>query len=172
MFAYNFVDENKKETSYWRDVGTIDAYHEANLDLGSVSPIFNFYDKSWPLHTWQQQYPPAKFVFADPGSNAASAIDSIVSGGSIISGGRVVRSVLGYDVRVNSYSEVEDSIVFNHVNIGRRCQVRRAIIDRHVNLPEGTVIGYDPEADRARYSVSENGVVIVVRAESMIEEPE
>jgi glucose-1-phosphate adenylyltransferase len=101
-----------------------------------------------------------------------AAIDSIVSGGSIISGGKVMRSVLGYDVRVNSYSEVEDTIVFNHVNIGRRCKVRRAIIDRHVNLPEGTVIGYDMEADRARYSVSEGGVVVVVRAESMIEEPE
>ena len=101
-----------------------------------------------------------------------AAIDSIVSGGSIISGGKVIRSVLGYDVRVNSYSEVRDSIVFNHVNIGRRCKIRRAIIDRHVSLPEGTVIGYDIEADRARYSVSEGGVVIVVRAESMIEEPE
>ena len=100
------------------------------------------------------------------------AIDSIVSGGSIISGGRVVRSVVGYDVRVNSYSDVQDTIIFNHVNIGRRCRIRRAIIDRHVNLPEGTVIGYDDEADRARYSVSENGVVVVVRAESMIEEPE
>jgi glucose-1-phosphate adenylyltransferase len=95
-----------------------------------------------------------------------------VSGGSIISGGRVTRSVLGYDVRVNSYSEVEDTIVFNHVNIGRRCRVRRAILDRHVNLPEGTVIGYDIEADRARFSVSDNGVVVVVRTESMIEEPE
>src|ERR1700690_524500 len=159
------------EKTCCRDVGTIDAYHEANIDLVSVSPIFNFYDTSWPLHTWQQQYPPAKFVFADPDRTGA-AIDSIVSGGSIISGGKVMRSVLGYDGRGNSYSEVEDTIVFNHVNIGRRCKVRRAIIARHVNLPEGTVIGYDMEADRARYSVSDGGVVIVVRAESMIEEPE
>jgi glucose-1-phosphate adenylyltransferase len=171
VFAYNFRDENKKETSYWRDVGTIDAYHEANLDLVSVSPVFNLYDKSWPLHTWQQQYPPAKFVFADP-SRTGTAVDSIVAGGSIVSGGRVSKCVLGYDVRVNSYSDVEDSIIYNHVNIGRRCKIRRAIIDRHVELPEGTVIGYDLEADRARYSVSEGGVVIVVRAESMIEEPE
>ena len=171
VFAYNFRDENKKDVSYWRDVGTIDAYHEANMDLVSVSPVFNLYDKSWPLHTWQQQYPPAKFVFADP-ERMGVALDSIVAGGSIISGGRVERSVLGYDVRVNSYSEVEESIVFNHVNIGRHCRIRRAIIDRHVNLPEGTVIGYDLEADRARYSVSENGVVVVVRPESMIEEPE
>jgi glucose-1-phosphate adenylyltransferase len=171
VFAYNFRDENKKETSYWRDVGTIEAYHEANMDLVSVTPVFNLYDKSWPLHTWQQQYPPAKFVFADP-DRMGVALDSIVAGGSIVSGGRVERCVLGYDVRVNSYSEVEDSIVFNHVNIGRSCRIRRAIIDRHVGLPEGTVIGYDPIADRARYSVTENGIVVVVRAESMLEEPE
>ena len=169
--AYNFRDENKKETPYWRDVGTIDAYHEANLDLCAVSPVFNLYDKSWPLYTWQQQYPPAKFVFADPGRTGVG-IDSVVSGGSIVSGGKVERSVLGYDVRVNSYSEVEDSIIFNHVNIGRRSRIRRAIIDRHVNLPEGTVIGYDAEADRVSYTVSEGGVVVVCRPESMVEEPE
>jgi glucose-1-phosphate adenylyltransferase len=171
VYAYNFRDENKKEYAYWRDVGTVDAYHEANMDLVSVSPVFNLYDKSWPIYTWQQQYPPAKFVFADPGRMGV-ALDSMVAGGSIISGGRVERSILGYDVRVNSYAEVEDSIVFNHVNIGRHCRIRRAIIDRHVDLPTGTVIGYDPEADRARYAISENGVAVVVRPESMIEEPE
>ena len=171
VFAYNFRDENKKETSYWRDVGTIDAYYDANIDLVAVSPVFNFYDKSWPLHTWQQQYPPAKFVFGDP-ERTGTAIDSIVSGGSIISGGRVQGSVLGYDVRVNSYCDVEDSIIFNHVNIGRHSRIRRAIIDRHVQLPEGTVIGYDLEADRKRYQVTESGVVVVVRQESMLEEPE
>jgi glucose-1-phosphate adenylyltransferase len=171
VFAYNFRDENKKETCYWRDVGTVDAYHEANMDLVAVTPIFNLYDKSWPLHSWQQQYPPAKFVFADP-QRMGVALDSIVAGGSIISGGRVSKSVIGYDVRVNSYAEVEDSIIFNHVNIGRHSRIRRAIIDRHVDLPEGTVIGHDLEADRARYSVSDNGIVVVVRPESMIEEPE
>jgi glucose-1-phosphate adenylyltransferase len=171
VYAYNFRDENKKETSYWRDVGTIDAYHEANMDLVSVTPVFNLYDKSWPLHTWQQQYPPAKFVFADP-DRMGVALDSIVAGGSIMSGGRVEKSVVGYDVRVNSYSEVEESIIYNHVNIGRHCRIRRAIIDRHVDLPEGTVIGHDLEADRLRYSVSDGGVVVVVRPESMIEEPE
>jgi glucose-1-phosphate adenylyltransferase len=171
VFAYNFVDENKKETSYWRDVGTLDAYHEANMDLISVSPIFNLYDESWPLHSWQQQYPPAKFVFADP-QRSGVALDSIVAGGSIVSGGRVLRSIVGYDVRVNSYCEVEESIIFNHVNIGRRCRIRRAIIDRHVTIPEGTKIGYDREADRARYHVSDGGIVVVARPESMIEEPE
>ena len=171
VFAYNFLDENKKDMSYWRDVGTVEAYHEANMDLVSVSPIFNLYDKTWPLHTWQQQYPPAKFVFADP-ERKGVALDSIVGAGSIVSGGRVEKSVLGLDVRVNSYSEVDDSIIFNHVIIGRHSRIRRAIIDRHVNLPEGTVIGYDREADRARYSVTESGVVVVVRPESMLEEPE
>jgi glucose-1-phosphate adenylyltransferase len=171
VFAYNFQDENKNEQAYWRDVGTVDAYHEANMDLVAVTPVFNLYDKSWPLHTWQQQYPPAKFVFADP-ERRGLALDSIVGGGSIVSGGRVERSVLGLDVRINSYAEVSECIIFNHVNVGRRCRIKRAIIDRHVDLPEGTVIGYDHEADKARYAVSDSGVVVVVRPESMVEEPE
>lgn len=171
VYAYNFIDENKKEALYWRDVGTIDAYYEANLDLVDVSPVFNLYDKSWLIRTWQQQYPPAKFVFADE-ERRGEALDSIVAGGSIVSGGRVRRCVLGYDVRVNSYCEVERSIIFNHVNIGRYSRIRNAIIDRHVNLPEHTEIGYDAEADAKRYHVSEGGVVVVVRKESMIEEPE
>jgi glucose-1-phosphate adenylyltransferase len=171
VFAYNFEDENKKEKAYWRDVGTIDAYYEANLDLVAVSPVFNLYDKSWPLNTWQQQYPPAKFVFADP-DRTGTALDSIVAGGSIISGGRVKGSVVGYDVRVNSYCDVEDSIIYNHVNIGRHSRIRRAIIDRHVKLPEGTVIGYDLDADRQRFHVTDSGVAVVVRQESMLEEPE
>ncbi|MCL6481007.1 MAG: glucose-1-phosphate adenylyltransferase, partial [Firmicutes bacterium] len=171
VYAYNFIDENKKEALYWRDVGTIDAYYEANMDLVAVSPVFNLYDKAWPIRTWQRQYPPAKFVFAEE-NRMGVATDSIVAGGSIISGGRVNRSVLGYDVRVNSYSQIEDSIIFNHVNVGRYARIRRAIIDRHVNIPEHTEIGYDPKADAERYFVSEQGVVVVVRKESMLEEPE
>ncbi len=171
VFAYNFIDENKKEALYWRDVGTIDAYYEANMDLVSVTPVFNLYDKGWPLRTWQQQYPPAKFVFADE-KRMGVALDSIVAPGSIVSGGRVNGSVLGYDVRVNSFCEVENSIIYNHVSIGRYSRLRRAIIDRHVSLPEHTEIGFDPEADRQRYHVTDNGVVVVVRAESMLEEPE
>jgi glucose-1-phosphate adenylyltransferase len=171
VFAYNFIDENKKEALYWRDVGTIEAYYEANMDLVSVSPVFNLYDKVWPLWTWQQQYPPAKFVFADE-NRMGVALDSIVAGGSIISGGRVRRSLLGYDVRVNSFSDVENSIIYNHVNVGRYCRVRNAIIDRHVQLPEHTVIGYDPEEDRRRFHVTPGGIVVVVRQESMLEEPE
>jgi glucose-1-phosphate adenylyltransferase len=174
VFAYNFVDENAenpKDALYWRDVGTLDAYFEANLDLVSVSPVFNLYDKEWPLRTWQQQYPPAKFVFADP-DRMGAALDSIIAGGSIISGGRVQRSVLGYDVRVNSYCEVSDSIIYNHVNVGRHSRIKKAIIDRHVSLPEHTEIGYDLEADRRRFHVTESGIVVVVRQESLIEEPE
>jgi len=171
LYAYNFIDENRKEALYWRDVGTIDAYFEANMDLVSVNPEFNVYDVNWPLRTKVQQYPPAKFVFADE-KRMGVAWDSIVCPGSIVSGGRVRNSVLGYDVRVNSYSEIERSIIYNHVNIGRHSRIRNAIIDRHVGLPEHTVIGYDLEADRQRYHVSENGVVVVVREESMLEEPE
>jgi glucose-1-phosphate adenylyltransferase len=171
VYAYNFEDESKPQAHYWRDVGTLDAYYEANMDLISVSPVFNLYDKSWPLRTWQQQYPPVKFVFADP-ERMGVAVDSIVSPGSIVSGGRVKRSVLGYDVRINSYSEVENSIVFNHVNIGRHSKIRNAIVDRHVSLPERTVIGFDPEEDRKKYHITESGVVVVIRDESMLEEPE
>jgi glucose-1-phosphate adenylyltransferase len=171
VFAYNFVDENSKESLYWRDVGTIDAYYEANMDLVSVSPVFNLYDKAWPLRTWQQQYPPAKFVFADA-DRMGIALDSIVAHGSILSGGRVQNSLLGYDVRVNSYCEVTASLIYNHVNIGRHSRICRAIIDRHVSLPERTEIGYDLEADKRRFHVTPSGIVVVVRQESLIEEPE
>ena len=171
VYAHNFVDENQKDALYWRDVGTLDAYYEANLDLVSVSPVFNLYDAHWPLRTWQHQYPPAKFVFADP-ERMGLALDSIVAGGSVISGGRVQRCVIGNNVRVNSYSEVSDSIIYNHVNIGRHSRIRRAIIDRHVSLPEHTEIGYDAEADRRRFHVTGSGIVVVVRQESLIEEPE
>jgi glucose-1-phosphate adenylyltransferase len=171
VFAFNFIDENRKDALYWRDVGTLDAYYEANMDLVSVSPIFNLYDKDWPLRTWQHQYPPAKFVFADP-ERMGVALDSIVGNGSIVSGGRVQRCVVGNNVRVNSYCEVSDSILYNHVNVGRHSRIRRAIIDRHVTLPERTEIGYDMEADRRRFHVTDSGIVVVVRQESLIEEPE
>ncbi len=141
------------------------------MDLVSVSPVFNLYDQSWPLRSNLSQYPPAKFVFNDP-ERMGAAVDSIVAPGSIVSGGRVKHCVLGYDTRVNSYSEIENSIIFNHVNVGRHSHIRNAIIDRHVTLPERTRIGYDLEEDRKKYYVSEGGVVVVVREESMLEEPE
>jgi glucose-1-phosphate adenylyltransferase len=170
VFSFNFVDENKKEALYWRDVGTLEAYYDANMDIVSVSPVFNLYDSEWPIRTFQRQYPPAKFVFAEP-ERTGTAIDSIVSNGCIVSGGVVRRSVLSPDVRVNSYSEVTDSIVFSHVNIGRHCRIQRAIIDRDVHIPEGTVIGFDPEADRQHYFVTDSGITVVTRDYSLFESP-
>jgi len=170
MFAYNFVDENRKEALYWRDVGTLEAYFDANMDVASVSPIFNLYDGSWPIRTRVRQYPPAKFVFGEPG-RTGMASNSIVSQGCIISGAVVRNSVLSQDVRVNSYSEVDSSIVFTHVNIGRHCRIKRAIIDRDVHLPEGTVIGYDPNDDRKNYFVTPGGLTVVTRDYSLYENP-
>ena len=170
VYAYDFIDENKKEALYWRDVGTLEAYYEANMDIVSVSPIFNLYDEHWPIRTHQRQYPPAKFVFAETG-RMGHALDSIVSNGSIISGGVVKNSVLSPDVRVNSYSEVDDSILFSHVSVGRHCRVRKAILDRDVHIPEGTTIGYDAEADRQRYFVTESGITVVTRDYSLFENP-
>jgi glucose-1-phosphate adenylyltransferase len=172
VYSFNFVDENKKEAQYWRDVGTIEAYYEANLDLVSVTPVFNLYDKEWPLRTYQRQYPPAKFVFALEGRRMGIAMDSIVSNGSIISGGRVTNSVLSPDVRVNSYTEIDSSILFSHVNIGRYSRIRRAIIDRHIHIPEHTEIGYNLEEDRKKYHVTDTGIVVVVPEKRRFEEPE
>ncbi|MBV8051267.1 MAG: glucose-1-phosphate adenylyltransferase, partial [Acidobacteriaceae bacterium] len=160
VFSFDFVDENKKEALYWRDVGTLEAYYEANMDIVSVSPVFNLYDEGWPIRTFQRQYPPAKFVFAEAG-RTGTALDSIVSAGCIVSGSMVKNSVLSPDVRVNSYSEIDASILFSHVNIGRHCRIRKAIIDRDVHIPEGTTIGYDAEADRQRYFVTDTGITVV-----------
>jgi glucose-1-phosphate adenylyltransferase len=159
VYSFNFVDENKKEALYWRDVGTLESFYEANMDLVAVSPVFNLYDKAWPIRTHQRQYPPAKFVFGEPGRMGV-AIDSIVSAGCIISGGMVRNSIVSPDVRINSYSDVESSIIFSHVNVGRHCRIRRAIIDKGVHVPPNTEIGYDPEADARRFTVSD-GIVIV-----------
>ncbi len=170
IYAFDFVDENKKQALYWRDVGTLEAYYEANMDIVSVSPVFNLYDADWPIRTHQRQYPPAKFVFAEVG-RTGQALDSIVSSGCIVSGSTVRNSVLSPDVRVNSYSEVDASILFSHVNIGRHCRIRRAIIDRDVHIPEGTTIGYDTEADRQRYFVTDSGITVVTRDYSLFENP-
>jgi len=164
VFSYNFIDENRKEAQYWRDVGTLDAYYEANMDLVSVSPIFNLYDQNWPIRTLQEQNPPAKFVFAHADGRMGVALDSIVSHGCIVSGGRVVQSVLGPAVRVNSYAEVDRSILFRHVDVGRYARLRRCIIERGVSIPENAQIGYDEEQDRANgFTVTESGIVVVGR---------
>ena len=170
MCAYNFVDENQQQALYWRDVGTLDAYFDANMDVASVSPVFNLYDKNWPIRTRVRQYPPAKFVFGEPG-RTGMAINSIVSAGSIVSGATVRNSVVSQDVRVNSYSELDSTIVFSHVNIGRHCRIRRAIIDRDVQLPEGTVIGYDQNEDKRNYFVTPSGLTVVTRDYSLYENP-
>ena len=170
MHAFNFVDENKQKALYWRDVGTLDAYYEANMDVAGVVPVFNLYDKSWPMRTRAYQYPPAKFVFGEPG-RTGMAINSIVAAGTIVSGAVVRNSVVSHDVRVNSYADVDSSIVFSHVNIGRHCRIRHAIIDRDVHIPDGTVIGYDPAEDKRNYFVSPSGLTVVTRDYSVYENP-
>ncbi len=172
VYSFHFVDENQKDAQYWRDIGTIEAYYEANMDLVSVSPVFNLYDSHWPIRTYQRQYPPAKFVFAQEGRRIGMAVDSIVSMGSIISGGRVTNCIVSPNVRVNSYTEVEGSILYSHVDIGRYSHIRRAIIDRHIHLPEHTEIGFDLEEDRKKYHVTETGIVVVVPEQRMFEEPD
>src|SRR5580704_13605718 len=170
MGIYIFIDENKQKALYWRDVGTLEAYYEANMDVAGVTPTFNLYDKSWPMRTRPYQYPPAKFVFGEPG-RTGMAINSIVCSGSIVSGAVIRNSVLSQNVRVNSYADVDSSIVFSHVNIGRHCRIRHAIIDRDVHIPDGTVIGYDPNEDKKNYFVSSNGLTVVTRDYSVYENP-
>jgi glucose-1-phosphate adenylyltransferase len=159
--AYRFYDQNKKASKYWRDIGTLDAYYEASMDLCHVNPEFNLYDPEWPMRTWQVQAPPAKFVFADEGQRCGHALDSIISAGCIISGSRVSGSILCPNVRVHSFCDVSDSILMPGVRVGRHSRIRRAIIDRDVFIPRGACIGYHPEEDRKRHTVTESGIVVV-----------
>jgi glucose-1-phosphate adenylyltransferase len=165
VYAYRFYDENKKAAKYWRDIGTLDAYYEANMDLCQVNPEFNLYDPEWPLRTYQVQAPPAKFVFADEGRRCGQALDSIISAGCIISGSRISGSVLCPNVRVHSFCEIDQSILMPGVRIGRHARIRRAIVDRDVFIPRGAVIGYNFDEDRRRHTVSENGIVVVTTAD-------
>ncbi len=168
IFAYNFNDNlvpgmKPEERGYWRDVGTLDAYYEANMDLIHVSPQLNLYNYKWPILTNQGNLPPAKTVFDEDGRRGVN-IDSYVSGGCITSGSTVRRSILGPMCKINSYSLVEDSILFDSVNIGRHAKIKRAIIDRAVVIPDGAIIGYDNEHDRSQgYMVTETGIVVVPR---------
>ena len=162
VIAYDFRDLNDKTAKYWRDVGTIEAYYEANMDLVTVVPEFNLYDQRWPARTRAVQQPPAKFVFAQEGRRMGVAIDSIVSQGCIVSGGRVVRSILSPGVRINSYCEVEGSILMWNVEIGRNSRIHRAIIDSNVKIPDSSTIGVDLAADRAAgYTITDSGIVVV-----------
>ena len=163
VFAFKFHDENKKAVKYWRDIGTLDAYWEANMDLVAVDPLFNMYDQMWPIRTYQGQFPPAKFVFADDyeGGRMGIALDSIVCGGCIVSGARVQNSVLSPNVLVQDHAEVRESVVMENVVIGEHSRIRRAIIDKDVNIPPKTEIGYDPDADRSRFTVTDSGLVAI-----------
>ncbi len=186
VFAFPFKDENRdatgdvKREAYWRDVGTLDAYFEANMDLIHVDPQLNMYDQAWPIRGFQPNVPPPKFVFGSEivgnGSGEpqrrGEALDSIVCQGAICSGGSVRRSVIGPEVRVNSFATVEDSILFEGVNIGRHAKIRRAIIDKGVHIPPGMQIGYDLELDRQRgFVVSPGGVVVIARGERVDSDP-
>lgn len=162
VVAYDFVDENKKEMIYWRDVGTLEAYFEANMDLVAVTPVFNLYDQEWPLRTSVPPLPPAKFVFASDAQCMGLALDSIVSHGCIISGGRVLRSVLSPGVRVDCQASVENCILFSGAQIGAHSRLRNAIVDQNVKIPEYAVIGVDPEANRREgHTVTDSGLVVV-----------
>ncbi|MFV2069760.1 MAG: sugar phosphate nucleotidyltransferase, partial [Pirellulales bacterium] len=171
VFAYPFRDENRKGDAYWRDVGTLDAYFAANMNLISVDPQLNMYDHHWPIRTHQANYPPPKFVFDEDGETPrrGEAIDSIVCQGSIVSGGHVARSILGPDTRINSFAHVEDSILFEGVDVARYAKIRRAIVDKGVRIPTGIEIGYDLELDRRRgFTISDGGVVVIAKAHGLI----
>ena len=161
MFSYRFYDENKKASKYWRDIGTLEAYFEANMDLCQVNPEFNLYDPEWPLRTYQPQAPPAKFVFAETGSRCGQALDSVISPGCIVSGSTITGSVLCPNVRVHSFCTIDECILMPGVRVGRHARIRRAIIDRDVLIPRGALIGYNAEEDRRRHTVTESGIVVV-----------
>ncbi len=161
VYAYRFYDENKKSSKYWRDIGTLDAYFEANMDLCHVNPEFNLYDPEWPLRTYQPQAPPAKFVFAEAGQRCGHALDSVISPGCIVSGSTVSGSVLCPNVRVHSFCQIDQCILMPGVRVGRHARIKRAIIDRDVLIPRGALIGYNEEEDRRRHTVTDAGVIVV-----------
>jgi glucose-1-phosphate adenylyltransferase len=161
VYAYRFTDPQADTKPYWRDVGTLDSYWLANMELVQPTPPLNLYDRRWPIWTFQEQLPPAKFVFDDD-DRRGQALDSMVAGGVIISGATVRRSVVFSSVKVNSYALVEEAVVLPEVNIGRKARLKKVIIDRSCNIPEGMTIGYDHEQDRRNgFRVTENGVTLV-----------
>ena len=163
VYAYSFRDENKKVAKYWRDVGTIDAYYEASMDLVAIDPLFNLYDQDWPIRTYQPPAPPAKTVFFEEheGGRVGVAYNSILSSGCIISGGKVLRSILSPRVRLHSYSEVRDSILMDDVDVGRHALLNRVIVDKRVRIPEGYQIGFHLQEDAKKFTVTESGIVVI-----------
>ncbi len=163
--TFPFKDKNTGKSAYWRDVGTLDSYYAANMDLISVDPQLNLYDQSWPIRSYQPLSPPPKFVFAQTDGETprvGTALDSLVCSGSILSGGRAERSIISANVVLHSWASVEDSILFDHVEVGRHARVRRAIIDKGVVIPQGMTIGYDPEQDRRNgFTITEEGVAVI-----------
>ncbi len=161
VYAHDFLDAETNEQAYWRDVGTVDAFWEANLELIGVTPELNLYDNKWPIWTYQEQLPPAKFIF-DDAERRGMAVDSMVSGGCIISGAQVKHSLLFSNVKINSYSTLEDAVILPEAEIGRNCHIKRAVIDKGCHIPEGTVIGENPEEDAKRFHVTPGGIALVV----------
>ncbi|MBU0758764.1 MAG: glucose-1-phosphate adenylyltransferase [Candidatus Omnitrophica bacterium] len=163
VVIYNFKDEKTGKPMYWRDVGSLDAYYEANMELVDVVPPFNLYDKNWPFRTYQEQFGPTKTVFAGgrQDNRIGMVLDSLVSHGCIISGGKVERSILSPNVRINSFSEVTESVIMEGVDIGRYAKIRRTIIDKYVKVPANMEIGFNPEEDRKRFKVTESGIVVI-----------
>ncbi len=160
VYAFPFQDWQKGRGKYWRDVGTLEAYYEASMDLVSVTPQLDLYEPTWPIRTYQPPLPPAKTVFRDH-DRCGQVLDSLIGAGSIVSGAKVVHSVVSSGVFIHSYSEIEDSVIMEGVNIGRHAKIRRAIIDKYVNIPENFRIGYNPEEDRKRFTVTDTGIVVV-----------
>ncbi len=170
IFAYNFRGQDGRH-AYWRDIGNLDAYYDANMDLGRVTPEFNLYDSSWPIRTYHPQYPPAKMVFAggEDKERVGMALDSLVCPGTIISGGRVKGSIVSHNVRINSYAEVLESVIMERVEVGRYARIKKAIIDKDVKIGERMHIGYDLEKDRRRFTVTPGGVVVIPKGEIVSE---
>ncbi|MFB0505189.1 MAG: glucose-1-phosphate adenylyltransferase [Thermodesulfobacteriota bacterium] len=160
VYAFSFWDEERMEPKYWRDVGTVDAYWEANMDLVSITPQFNLYDFQWPIHTYYMPLPPAKTVHSERDRTGA-VTNAIISGGCVVSGGRVENSILSPNVRIHSYAEVKDSIILEGVSIGRHARIRRAIIDKGISVPEGMEIGFNLQADRKKFTVTDTDIVVI-----------
>ncbi|QAA76711.1 MAG: Glucose-1-phosphate adenylyltransferase [Candidatus Bipolaricaulis sibiricus] len=160
VFAFPFERGNRNPVPYWRDVGTLDAYWEAHMDLVAITPLFNLYDREWPIHTYHEPWPPAKTVHEEPG-RTGTAVSSLLSPGCIVSGSTVVRSILSPGVRVNSFATVEESVLLSGVDVGRGARVRRTIVDKGARIPPGESVGYNVDQDRERFTVTDRGIVVI-----------